>query len=342
MTPGQGAASGRDEGEETVARGSAASRASLRASTRARMLRDVADGLSGSPKTLPSKYFYDEAGSKLFDEITELDEYYLTRTETRIMERFVAEMADEIGPGALIIEPGAGSSAKTRVLLDHVEAPAAYVPVDISGDHLVAAAHNLRAERPGLTVLPLVADFTKPLELPAMAAPPERRVVYFPGSTIGNFQMLEAARLLKRLRSVVGPGGGILIGFDLVKDIGLLEAAYDDTGGVTARFNLNVLAHINAELESDFDLESFEHRAPFNAAASRIEMYLVSKRRQCVRLGAHFFEFQEGEAILTEYSHKYTLESFAELAGSAGLVPKRTWTDPDRRFCVQFLVPTAG
>lgn len=312
---------------------------SERDADRTRMLQEVVEGLSSVPKTLPSKYFYDEAGSQLFDRITELDEYYLTRTETGIMERWAEDMAREIGPAALIVEPGSGSSSKTRILLDHADAPTAYVPVDISGDYLSDAADTLRREHPGLTVLPLVADFTEPIALPSPAQPVERTVVYFPGSTIGNFRALEATRLLKRLRSLVGPTGAVLIGFDRVKDVDVLEAAYDDAAGVTARFNLNILAHVNARLGADFHLDAFEHRAPFNAAASRIEMYLVSRRAQRVHVDGHAFTFARGEPILTEYSHKYTLESFAELAGSAGLVAKRTWTDPDEMFCVQLLVP---
>lgn len=341
MTPGQGAAPSEaealdDEAEPTER---AVASATERSAARTRMLEEVVDGLSSSPKTLPSKYFYDEAGSKLFDEITELDEYYLTRTETGIMECYASQIAEEIGPGALIVEPGSGSSVKTRILLDHVEAPAAYVPVDISGDYLFDAAKKLRREHPRLTVLPLVADFTEPMALPSPASPPTRTVVYFPGSTIGNFPVLEATRLLKRLRSLVGPEGAVLVGFDLVKDVEVLEAAYDDAAGVTARFNLNVLAHVNAELDADFDLGAFEHRAPFNPAASRIEMYLVSRRAQRVHVDGHAFAFARGEPILTEYSHKYTLESFAELAAAAGLVARRTWTDPDRLFCVQLLEP---
>jgi len=341
MTPGQGTATSEQVGAEADASALVA-RAEARATARARMLEDVLDGLSATPKSLPSKYFYDEVGSRLFDEITELDEYYLTRTETGIMRRCVDEMAEAIGPGALVVEPGSGSSVKTRILLEHLDAPAAYVPVDISGDYLRAAARELSAAHPGLTVLPLVADFTEPLELPGLPDAPARRVVYFPGSTIGNFQVLEATRLLRRLRSLVGPDGAVLIGYDLVKDVDVLEAAYDDAAGVTARFNLNLLAHVNAELGSDFDLDAFTHRAPFNAEASRIEMYLVSRTYQRVRVGDSVFEFEEGEPLLTEYSHKYTLESFAELAGSAGLVASRTWTDEDDMFCVQLLVAEQG
>jgi dimethylhistidine N-methyltransferase len=304
-----------------------------------RMYDDVVRGLSSSPKFLPSKYFYDEVGSRLFDEITELEEYYLTRTETRIVERFAEEMADEIGPGALLVELGSGSSAKTRLLLECLDEPTGYIPVDISGDYLATVAHRLRTEHDGLTVLPLVADFTEPLVLPPTLDPPTRRIVYFPGSTIGNFRALEAERLLRRLRSVVGANGAVLIGFDLVKSRATLEAAYNDQAGVTARFNLNILTHVNAALGTDFDVDGFFHRAPFNTEASRIEMYLVSRRRQQVRLRDHLFDFAACEPILTEYSHKYTQDFFGDLAASAGLTAKRTWTDPQNLFCVQFLVP---
>jgi len=309
------------------------------ADDRAGMYTDVVKGLSASPKSLPSKYFYDESGSELFDEITQLDEYYLTRTETQIMQQFSTEMAAEIGPRALLIELGSGSSEKTRTLLEHLEAPAGYIPVDISGDYLERVAHKLRLDHPGLPVLPLVADFTEPLVLAASTPLAARRIAYFPGSTIGNFPILEASRLLRRLRSVVGPNGGVLIGFDLVKSVETLEAAYNDASGVTARFNLNVLAHVNAALGADFDLGAFTHNAPFNTEASRIEMYLVSGRRQEVQLGDHAFSFEQGEPLLTEYSHKYTPDGFADLTSSAGLTATATWTDRGNLFCVQFLVP---
>ncbi len=305
------------------------------------MLEEVTAGLSRTPKRLPSKYFYDERGSQLFDQITQLDEYYLTRAETWIMERFAAEMAAEIGAGALVVEPGAGSGAKTRLLLEHLESPAAYVPVDISGTYLFEAARRLSQDCPDVPVLPLVGDFTRQITLPTPPTRPQRRVVYFPGSTIGNFTPLEATRLLARMRSLVGPGGAVLIGFDLLKDVAVLEAAYDDADGVTARFNRNVLAHINDALGADFDPSAFEHDAPFNVEAARIEMYLVSSRDQSVSIGGRTFEFERDEPILTEYSSKYTLDSFGELASSAGLVPARTWTDEGEMFCVQLLVVAA-
>jgi len=302
------------------------------------MRADVIAGLSAEPKTLPSKYFYDDAGSRLFDEITELDEYYLTRAEASIMERHGSEMAHALGPNALLVEFGSGSSTKTRILLDHMEDPAGYVPIDISGDYLADVATRLRREHPGVPILPLAADFTAQLTLPVSPRPSARRIVYFPGSTIGNFPVLAAARLMKRMRALAGEDGAVLIGFDLVKPLDRIRAAYNDAAGVTARFNLNLLARINAELGADFDLSAFRHDAPFNTEASRIEMHLVSRTSQEVHLGDKVFTFEAGEAIVTEYSHKYTLDACAALALSAGLAPARTWTDPDELFCVQLLV----
>jgi len=307
--------------------------------TREEMLEDVVSGLRSAPKTLPSKYFYDEVGSDLFDRITELDEYYLTRTETGIMRRHAPEIVRALGPNVLLIEPGAGSGAKTRILLEQMQNLAAYVPIDISGEHLAGAAERLRRDHPGVRILPLVADFTRSVTLPKPPPATTRRVVYFPGSTIGNFRPLEAVRLLGRIRSLAGRGGAVLIGFDMVKPRHLLYAAYNDRRGVTARFNLNVLARINRELEGTFDLDAFEHDAPFNERASRVEMHLVSKRRQTVRVADESFDFDCGESILTEYSHKYTPDSFAELARSAGLQSARSWTDADGAFCVQLLEP---
>lgn len=304
------------------------------------MLDEVASALSLSPRMLPSKYFYDETGSRIFDEITELDEYYITRTETAIMRRHATEMAAEIGADALLVELGSGSSVKTRILLDQLADPVGYVPVDISGDYLAEIAHGLRRAHPHVPILPLAADFTAPLQLPRPPRTPARNVVYFPGSTIGNFPVLEASRLLARMKKVAGPGGGVLIGFDTVKPQHLLHAAYNDKAGVTARFNLNLLVRLNAELNADFDVSGFRHEAPFNSEASRIEMHLVSLRRQVVHIGDHEFTFEPEERLVTEYSHKYTREAFADLARSAGLVAVRTWTDPQEMFCVQFLAAT--
>ena len=306
-----------------------------------RMLDEVVAGLSASPRTLPAKYFYDERGSALFDRITELDEYYLTRTETAILTGHIEQIAGAIGPRALVVEPGSGSSVKTRILLDHLDDPVGYVPIDISGEHLRGAAEKLRERHPDVPILPLEADFTQPLTLPVPPIPPERRVVYFPGSTIGNFTMLEAARLLTRMRRLAGPGGAVLIGFDRLKDRDRLLAAYDDAEGVTADFNLNILRHINRQLDGDFDPAGFEHRAVFNEDASRIEMHLVSRRPQTVRLAGHTFRFAAGDAIVTEHSHKYAPDAFADLAASAGLEATGSWTDADELFAVQLLEPAA-
>lgn len=323
-----------------------AERASPRASdhdgARLRMLEEVTASLSLSPKMLPSKYFYDEAGSRIFDEITELDEYYITRTETAIMRRHGEEMASEIGAGALLVEFGSGSSVKTRLLLERLADPAGYVPVDISGDYLAEVARGLRRAHPEIPILPLAADFTATLRLPKPPRAPARNIVYFPGSTIGNFPVLEAGRLLARMKKVAGPGGGVLIGYDLLKPLPYLHAAYNDEAGVTARFNLNLLLRLNAELDADFDVSGFHHEAPFNAEASRIEMHLVSLLRQIVHIGEHAFTFERGERLVTEYSHKYSLGAFADLARSAGLAATRTWTDPREMFCVQFLTAAAG
>ena len=302
-----------------------------------RMREEVAAGLSMTPKTLPSKYFYDETGSRLFDRITGLDEYYLTRAETAIMERHAADMARQMGPRVRLVEFGSGSSAKTRILLDAMLDMAAYVPVDISSEYLAEVADGLREEHPEVPILPLAADFTGSLDLPASPRRSSRTVIYFPGSTIGNFHLLEAGRLLARMRRLAGPGGGVLVGFDLLKPLERLLPAYNDAEGVTAAFNLNLLRHLNREIGTDFDLAGFRHEAPFNSRASRIEMHLVSVAPQWVRVGDETFSFQAGERMITEFSHKYSLESFAELAVSTGLAAGHRWTDPDGLFCVQWM-----
>lgn len=301
----------------------------------ARFRREVLRGLRREPKELPCKYFYDERGSRLFEEICELEEYYLTRTELAIIRRHVAAMAACLGPGCCLIEFGSGSSRKTRLLLDHMEAPAAYLPLDISETALEASARALAAEHPGLNVLSVCADFTHPFDLPEL--PAARRAVYFPGSTIGNFGPPEAGRLLRRIRRLCGRGGGLLIGYDLKKDTAVLEAAYNDRRGVTAEFNLNLLRHINRELGADFALDAFRHLAFYNAEQGRIEMHLVSTRPQTVRIGRARIDLAEGERIRTEYSYKYAVEEFSALAATAGLEPRQTWTDPARLFCVQYL-----
>src|SRR5207302_1283132 len=251
---------------------------------------------------LPCKYFYDEAGSLLFERITGLEEYYLTRTELAIMERHAAEMAGLLGRRCTLIEYGSGSSTKTRLLLDHAQDLAGYVPIDVSGEHLRRSAEALAENYPEIEVLPLCADFTRSLEPPFTRKLANRRVVYFPGSTIGNFTPGKALRLLRRTAELCGSGGGLLLGADLQKDPRIIEAAYNDKQGITAAFNRNILVRINRELRADFAIDQFAHRAFYNAAAGRIEMHLVSRRDQHVHIGDAEFFFAAGESILTEYS----------------------------------------
>jgi dimethylhistidine N-methyltransferase len=297
---------------------------------------DVIDGLQRSQKTLPSKYFYDAEGSRLFDCICELDAYYPTRTELAIMERHIDDIGRRIGPRAMLIEPGSGSSLKTRILLDHLPEVAAYVPVEICREHLEQAAADLAAIYPDVQILPLCADFTEDFELPASDCQPSRKVVFFPGSTIGNFMPDQARRLLRQMADLAGRGGGLLIGVDLKKDRRILERAYNDQAGVTAAFNRNLLVRINRELDADFDLDTFSHRAFYNAQRGRVEMHLVSDAEQSVMVDGVQIDFDEGESIRTECSHKYSVQEFRDLAASAGYREVDLWIDPDRLFSVQF------
>ena len=296
----------------------------------------VLEGLRRTPKHLSPVWFYDERGSRLFDRICELPEYYLTRTETAILRDHVAEMAEAIGSRACVIEPGSGSSLKTRLLLEALDQPAAYVPVDLARQHLVDAAARLRRDHPGLPIYPVCADFTAPFWVPRLAGV-TRRVVFFPGSTIGNFAAAESLQLLARLCELAGQEGALLIGVDLRKDPRRLVAAYDDPAGVTAAFNLNALAHLNRVLRTNFDLEAFRHRAIWNEADSRIEMHLVSLRAQEVDVDGALVHFAAGEALVSEYSHKYTLPGFAALAARGGWTLRRVWTDDQCDFGVVFL-----
>ncbi len=303
-----------------------------------RALDEIHAGLSKRRKRISPKYFYDERGSQLFDDITRLPEYYLTNAELTIMRKHVSEMAELIGPRANIIELGAGSGLKTRILLGHVKDAAAYVPVDISAAHLEQTATDLRSDFPALDVMPVAADFSLPFDLPETATRPARNVVYFPGSTIGNFRNGAAMDLLEQVHSIAGEGGALLIGADLQKDVDVIERAYNDSAGVTAAFNLNMLRHLNEVYEADFDLESFRHKAHYKESKGRIEMRLISDRKQTVHVGERAFDFEKGEAIITEYSHKYTLESFAAMAGVAGFSVKQVWLDPEKLFSVQYCV----
>jgi len=295
---------------------------------------DVLAGLAASPKRLPPKYFYDLTGSALFERITALPEYYPTRCEIGILEANAPAIAAMFPPGCALIEFGSGSSRKARIVLGAAATVEAYIPVDISGDFLHQDLAQLRRDLPRLLVHPLVEDFTKPFALPDELAA-LKRVGFFPGSTIGNFEPRDAAHFLHHIGAVLGPGSLLVVGFDLVKDELTLERAYNDAEGVTAKFNLNLLARINRELGADFDLAAFRHRAFFNRAESRVEMHLVSTRRQSVRVKGARFDFRAGETIHTENSYKYTLEAFAALARDGGWLPLTVFTDG--LFCVQAL-----
>jgi len=297
---------------------------------------DLVAGLSATPRSISPKYFYDAEGSALFDRICELPEYYPTRTEVAILRDQAAHIAEAIGPRAEIVEFGAGSLMKIRLLLDAMDRPSRYLPIDISGEHLGQAAARLQQDYAGLEVVPVVADYTQDLILPRPAKGAGRRVGFFPGSTIGNFTPPQALHFL-RMAARVLRGGALLLGADLFKDPALLHAAYNDAQGVTAAFNLNLLARANRELGADFDLEQFAHSAFYNAPMRRIEMHLVSLKDQRVHLGGREFAFAEGESLHTENSHKFTVESLRALAIEAGFTPGRVWTDPGRLFSLHWL-----
>jgi L-histidine Nalpha-methyltransferase len=302
------------------------------------MRRDVLEALGSRPqRELPTQYLYDARGSALFDRICELPEYYPTRTELAIMERHVGAMARGVGERALVIEYGSGSSIKTRHLLEALPTPAGCVLVDISREHLERSAARLAAALPHVEVRPVCADFTTPFVVPRSRAAARRRVVYFPGSTIGNFQPEQATRLMRQMAAQAGSGGGLLIGTDLRKDPRVLEAAYDDAQGVTAAFNLNLLRRINRELGANFDLAAFEHRAIYDQARGRIEMLLVSREAQEVRVAGRRFELAAGETIRTECSHKYTIDGFHALAAAAGWRAEDVWVDERSWFAVHLL-----
>ena len=301
-------------------------------------LSDVLAGLRMTPKQLPCKYFYDSRGSELFDRICQLDEYYLTRSELAIMDRFAPEMGAQIGLGAMLIEFGSGSSVKTRYLLDDLPNAVAYVPVDISGQHLQRTARELARDYPRIEILPVCADFTGHFALPASKRHATHSAVYFPGSTIGNFLPGHAADLLGRITRLCGKDGGLLIGIDLKKNPAVIEAAYNDSSGVTAEFNLNLLCRINRELGADFDLTSFFHQARYNSELGRVEIYLVSHTAQTVTIGNERIEFAADEAICTEYSHKYTVDEFAAIAAAAGLALRKQWMDKNNYFAVLHFV----
>ncbi len=296
----------------------------------------VVSGLSRPRKSIPSKFFYDAEGSRLFERICELEEYYPTRTELAILDEHVESLASLLPARAVLVEFGSGASIKVRLLLDALHQPGGYVPIDISREHLLDAAEQLAADYPQLTVCPVHADFAAPMRLPD-ALPAGPRIGFFPGSTIGNFHPAEAVAVLEGFAAALDGPGQLLIGVDLKKDPRILDAAYNDAAGITAAFNLNLLARINRELGGDFDLEAFRHHAAYNAAAGRIEMYLVSQKEQQVRIAGRRFHFHSGERIHTENSYKYTLDEFRLIAVAAGYAPRAVFTDPRELFSVHLL-----
>lgn len=306
------------------------------APARASFLADVLDGLARPQKTIPPKYFYDAVGARLFEAICETPEYYPTRTEIAILAENAPAIARLVGPRAQLVEYGSGNARKVRLLLDAFDDPVAYMPVDISGDHLHAEAQRLALDYPALEVAAVVADITRPFPLPAPRRLPGALLGLFMGSSIGNFAPEEARAFLTGAARLLR-GGQLLIGVDLKKDGDVLHAAYNDAAGVTADFNLNLLDRINRELGGDFDREAFAHRAFYNARLGRIEMHLVSLSDQAVRIGGQRFVFANGETIHTENSYKYTIVEFQALAGRTGWLPVEVWTDPERRFSVYLL-----
>ncbi len=296
---------------------------------------DVLKGLGARRKHLPPKYFYDAAGSQLFDRITDQPEYYPTRCEIHILQDHGAEIAALIPAGAALIEFGSGSNRKARILLAAAPVLAAYVPVDISAEMLEQEADALQRDFPRLVIRPVAADFTHSFELPEEAKNAAVRVGFFPGSTIGNFEPHEAASFLRNAAKILGPGSKIVIGADLIKPAEILNAAYNDEAEVTAKFNLNLLARINRELGGNFNLATFEHHAFYNRERHRVEMHLASLTRQKVRVAGECFEFRAGETIHTENSYKYSPESLAALARGVGWQPAGVWTDARKYFSIQ-------
>jgi L-histidine Nalpha-methyltransferase len=296
----------------------------------------VLSGFGRTPRSIPCRFFYDAVGSELFEEIVKLEEYYPTRLEAGLLEVHGAEIAKLAGRGRVLVEFGSGSSRKTSLLICALGKLPAYIPIDIAAESLREAAEWLLSRHAGLTILPLIADFTTTRTLPSVAKF-HRKLGFFSGSTIGNLTHIEAQAFLANAAKLLGPGSALLIGVDLKKPASILISAYNDARGVTAAFNLNLLARINRELDGDFDLTRFAHEAVYNEAQGRIEMYLESLARQTVRVLGRTFAFAEGERIHTENSHKYTVREFQALAGASGWRPVRAWTDPDQLFSLHLL-----
>ncbi len=301
---------------------------------------DVLAGLSQHPKALPSKYFYDAHGSALFEQITHQPEYYPTRTELALLQQVMPDIARAVGPGARVVEYGSGSGRKTRLLLHGLSDPVAYTPIEISRAALLASVAELALELPQVEMLPVCADFTAPVRLPAPAQRHASTLVFFPGSTLGNFTHDESVQLLRAMRQTMGSDGMALIGIDLHKDAAVVEAAYNDAAGITAAFTLNLLARLNRDVGSDFDLSCFQHRARYHVPRMRIETELVSTCEQVVHVDRERFHFAAGEAMQVEYSHKYTDASFAALAAAAGLVVVEGWDSPAPEFGLRLLRPS--
>lgn len=297
-------------------------------------LAEVIEGLGSSPPSLPCKFFYDERGAELFQQICELPEYYITRAETEILRRYGAEMAESVGENAELVGFGTGAGVKTRMLLENLKNPIAYVPVDISKQRLMESAAALSRAMPALEILPVCADYLQEIELPRPLRKADHVAVYFPGSTIGNLEPPLARDFLQRVCNLCGKSGGLIIGVDLQKPKKRIEAAYNDSAGITAAFNLNLLVRLNRELSSDFQLSQWRHRAIYNEDAGRIEMHLVCEADQMVHIDGSKFRFRRGEFIITEFSYKHTPEGFATLALSAGFQLANTWTDSQQLFAV--------
>lgn len=298
---------------------------------------DVLAGLAKTPKQLPSKYFYDKRGSELFEEITRQPEYYLTRVELALLHDSAAEICAAVGPRAHVVEYGSGSGHKTRILLDALEDPVAYTPIEISFSALTASVQRLDREFDDVEVLPVCADFTQPVAIPQPTRQAEHALVFFPGSTLGNFGEDEALGLLRAMRQTMGDRGGALVGIDLQKSPAMLEAAYNDAAGVTAAFTLNLLTRLNRDVGSDFDLTAFSHLANYSVERGRIETFLVSQCAQTVTVEGRRFRFASGEAMQVEYSHKYTDRGFAALVARAGLKVVQRWNDPRDWFGLRLL-----
>jgi len=301
-------------------------------------LADTIAGLSQAQKSISPKYFYDKKGSALFDEICRTPEYYITRTELELLDRVLPEVSSMTGPEAIVIEWGSGSSWKIRKVLDALDNPAEYIAIDISGDHLKAAANEIARQYPQVKVGAICADFLAPVHLPEVALVSEgRRLGFLPGSTIGNFEPPVAQEILKRAAGILESGAALLIGTDLEKDERIMLSAYNDAGGITAAFNLNLLERMKAELGAEAEIDAFAHEAIYNTEHHRIEMHLRASRATEIVIGENRFSFDEGESVHSENSHKFTVQGFQEIARNAGFEPGPTWTDPDGLFALHYL-----